>query len=336
MCDDRCGLNGGELLWNERQPIPWESFAQGEWIGPHRTRQVPEYRLRAFDQLELIYRVTRDEIAHQYEFNVGDRIKVECLADKDLDREVEVQPDGFITLRLLGQVRAARRSVDELRRILDQKYSQYYKKPEVTVTPITMGTRLRDLLATVDSRQGVGGQTQSVTISPDGTVQPPALGSVPAQGLTLDELKIEINERYRNIVEGVEVQPRLVEIAPRFVFVLGEVANRYRLEGPTTAMQAIALAGGWNNGGNLREVVIFRRTHDWRLMATKLDIRGALLGKRPCPADEVFVRDSDIVLVPKSSIMLMNDFIELVFTRGIYGVLPNQGMSFTFSKASTL
>jgi polysaccharide export outer membrane protein len=57
-------------------------------------------------------------------------------------------------------------------------------------------------------------------------------------------------------------------------------------------------------------------------MATKLDVFGALYGKTPCPADEIWLRDSDIVVVPKRSILVADDFIELVFTRGIYGVIP--------------
>jgi polysaccharide export outer membrane protein len=89
-------------------------------------------------------------------------------------------------------------------------------------------------------------------------------------------------------------------------------------------------------GANLREIVVLRRTDDWRLMATRLDLRGALLGKRPCPADDVWVRDSDIIIVPKSPILLIDDFIELVFTRGVYGVIPFQGISIAFAKASTI
>jgi len=69
-------------------------------------------------------------------------------------------------------------------------------------------------------------------------------------------------------------------------------------------------------------------------VATKLDLAGALYGKRPCPADEVWVRDSDIVLVPKTPILLADDFIELVFTRGIYGVIPFQGVSISLSQLS--
>jgi polysaccharide export outer membrane protein len=111
--------------------------------------------------------------------------------------------------------------------------------------------------------------------------------------------------------------------------------GRFNLVGPTTVMQSIALAGGWNNGGNLREIVVFRRGDDWQLMATKLDMRGALIGKRPCPADEIWLRDSDIVVVPKSAILLTDDFIELVFTRGLYGVIPLNA-SYSYSRTTLL
>ena len=73
---------------------------------------------------------------------------------------------------------------------------------------------------------------------------------------------------------------------------------------------------------HLRNIVIFRRDENWKLVATKLNLRGTLDGKRPCPADEIWIRDSDIVIVPKNPILRAYNFIELVFTRGIYGVIP--------------
>ena len=152
------------------------------------------------------------------------------------------------------------------------------------------------------------------------------------------ELRREVDERYAAVIDGIEVTPILARRAPRFVFVVGEVANagRFTLEGPTTVMQAIALAGSWNVGANLRQVVVFRRADDWRLMATLLDLQGALYGRRPVPADEIWLSDSDIVVVPKNPILVANEFIDQVFTRGIYGVLPVQGVALNFAKNSTL
>jgi polysaccharide biosynthesis/export protein len=100
-------------------------------------------------------------------------------------------------------------------------------------------------------------------------------------------------------------------------------------------MQSIALAGGWNNGGNLREVIVFRRADDWRLLATRLDIRGALYGERPSPSDEIWLRDSDVVVVPKMPIRRANDIIELYLTRGVYSAFP-VGFGYSLNGSSTV
>ena len=132
----------------------------------------------------------------------------------------------------------------------------------------------------------------------------------------------------------MDVTPDLRLKAPTFAYVLGEVTTPQRipLDRPTTAMMAISQAGGANIGGNLRQIIIFRRTEDWRLIATKLDLQGAIWGKQPIPSDELFLRDADIVLIPKRPIQIADDFINLIFTQGIYGIFPNQG----FSISSTL
>ena len=69
-------------------------------------------------------------------------------------------------------------------------------------------------------------------------------------------------------------------------------------------------------------MVVFRRAEDWRLIATRLDLRGALYGKRPIPADEIWLRDADIVLVPQTPLRRATDLIDLVFARGINQMIP--------------
>jgi polysaccharide export outer membrane protein len=336
----------GEPRWNAARPIPWQAFSQGEYVGSPRSVHLPEYRLRVDDRLEFVFRFTHEASRHAYRLDVGDELAIESLTDETLNRGdvnqgrgLVIQPDGTVTLRLLGQVQVAGQTIDEIRAMLEEKYRKYAVVPSITVTPIKTNTKLEDLRDTIDSRFGAGGQVRQARVTPEGTVQLPGIGSVPSHGLALEELKREVEERYRALVgPGIEVTPVLVERAPRFVFVLGEVTTpgRFTLEGPTTVMQAIALAGGWKIGGNVREIVVFRRADDWHLMATRLDMSGALLGRRPCPADEIWLRDSDIVVVPKSPIQQIDEFIDLVFTRGIYGVVPFQYLVTGFSRASRL
>jgi polysaccharide export outer membrane protein len=335
--DCRMGNGCGEPHWNDWGPIPWQAFAQGEYVGPARISHVPEYHLRVDDEIEFIYRLTREELSHKYLLEVGDQIRIESIIDPALNRDVFIQPDGTVDLLLIGEVRVVNRPVQEIREDLNKRYKKYYKVTDINVTRMKTQTRLDDLRAAVDSRFFSGGQGKRVKVTPEGTISLPSIGVVPAQGLTLDEMKREVDERYRQVVDGLEVTPILAQRAPRFIYVVGEVRSpgRFEVPQPTTAMQAIALAGGWNNGGNLRQIVVFRRAEDWRLLATKLDIRGGLYGTRPAPSDEIWLRDSDVVVVPKMPIQRVDDALELVFSRGFYRAVP-LGVSYQFATASTL
>jgi polysaccharide export outer membrane protein len=318
--------NASGMTWRDMKPSPFQTYGQGEYVGHQRLAHVPEYRLRVDDQISFLYRLTREETDKPYLINVGDEFQVESFTDANLNRNLLVQPDGTVTLRLLGQVKATKLTVAKLRDKIEELYQKYYKVPAITLTPVKVNTKLEDLRNVVDNRNGVvGGQTVLLKVNPEGTIALPAIGTIMAQGLSLEELKREINLKYRETIPGIEVTPILHQRAPRYVYVLGEVKTpgRFELQGPTTVMQAIALAGSWNVGANLRQIVIFRRGDDWRLLATTVNLQGAMLfANQPCPPGELWVSDSDVILVPKGALLLTDDYINLVFTRGIYGVVP--------------
>lgn len=330
---------GYEATWKAIGPVwGFQEWAQGEYVGRARISHVPVYRLRVDDELEFVFRVTRNEMPSPYKINVGDELSIESTNEPELRRTLVVLPDGTITVPLLGQIRAAQMTVGQLRDDLDKRYERFYNVPAITVTPVKVDTKLEDLRYTVSGRSGFGGQFLHTKITPEGTIQLPAVGSVPAQGLTLDEFRDELAQRFGEKIEGIEVMPVLRQRAPRYVYVLGEVKapGRYTLEAPTTVMQAISMAGSWTVGGQITHVVVFRRADDWRLVATVLDLRPALLGKRPCPASEIWVSDADLIIVPKSKILRADNFIDLVFTRGIYGVAPINGFYQIGAGMSTL
>jgi polysaccharide export outer membrane protein len=325
---------GIEPSWSNERLIPWEAFAYGEYIGPYRTPHVPEYRVRVNDQIEFVYRLTRDVSPEPYRIQVGDELAITSAGGDERvnDPQVRVLSDGTISLYLVGRIQAAGKSVEQLEAELNEAYGRTINNPSIVVRGIKTQTELLDLRDAIDARFGAGGQSRQTTVSPDGTVQLPMIGSIPAVGLTLHELDREVNLRYRQRIQGIELTPILLQRAPRFIYVLGEVNQPGRIEitGPTSAMQAIALAGGWRPGGNLRQIVVFRRDEDWRLMATKLDLQGALFGRSPLPSDEIWLRDSDVVLVPKMPIQRLSELIELYVTRGVYAIIPNQGFSLNF------
>lgn len=326
------GHNGLEPRWSDTRYIPWETHAYGEYIGPARTPHVPEYRLRVDDRVEFIFQADRRRMQNEYRLTVGDTIRVVSTVDERLnaatiENGVTVLADGTIALDLVGNVVAAGKTLDGLRLELDSLYSRYFRTaPRISVSGISTDTARRDFLDSVDARAGAGGQARFARVTADGTLRLPLVGAIGVVGLTMDELEREVNARFMQRVQGIRISVVLEEQAPRFLYVVGEVEQpgRVQLTGPTSVTQAIALAGGWRNGGNLRQVVVFRRDQNWRLMALKLDLAGGLSGRSPVPSDEIWLRDSDIVLVPKSPILRLADAVELYFSRTLYGIFPSE------------
>lgn len=328
-----------EAHWRNGDNVPWENFGFGEYIGPHRAPHVADYQLRVDDRLEFVYLLTREKSVEAYQFYVGDVLQLSSPIDATLNQtNIPILPDGTISLALIGQVRVAGKTVEDLQRELNDKYKKYVKNPSIVVQVLKSETPLQDLRDSVDARAGQGGQARQATVNPDGTVQLPLIGSVPAIGLTLDEIGREVNARYHQRLRGIEVTPILIQRAPRFVYVVGEVnqGGRFEMTGPTTALQAITLANGFRQGGNIRQVIVFRRDQNWQLTATKLDLGGALFGKTPMPSDEIWLRDSDIILIPKKPIQRMSEAVNLYLGSTLYGIFPQQGVAFNFNQLNTL
>lgn len=338
-CRDHCGQ---PVDWSAMRPLDFQPLLHGEFIGPIRLPAMVDYRMRAGDELQFVYILNREQRIGEYRLQVGDQVRISYSLDAnltqgDINRGVEILPDGTLILNMIGAVPAAGLTVPQLRAQLVKSYSKYFKNFEVDssstaldVIPVKINTKLEDLRNAVTNLGGFNsGQAVNATIMPDGKVDLPLIGPVMLQGMTRDEIKTEINLRYESVVAGMVVEPRLIQQAPRRVFIFGEVREPgvYTLDGPTTVTQALAQARGILVGGNDRQIIIFRRAEDWRLVATKLDLRGAHLGKDPTPADEIWVRDSDLIIVPRTPIKLTNDFVRQVFTQGIYGVVPFGGIN---------
>lgn len=76
-----------------------------------------------------------------YRFYPGDEIEVAIFSAPELTRTVTVGPDGRVALPLLGAVRAADLTAEELHDSLVAQYAAHLRMPELTVTPRTYGSR---------------------------------------------------------------------------------------------------------------------------------------------------------------------------------------------------
>lgn len=89
---------------------------------------------------------------------------------------------------------------------------------------------------------------RQVLVQPDGSISFPLVGQIMAQGRTAGELEAEIGEQLERFIPQAVATVELLEVRGNKVFVMGEVLRpgEYQMSGPLTVVQAISLAGGFN------------------------------------------------------------------------------------------
>lgn len=85
--------------------------------------------------------LTYTDASPAYRFFPGDEIEVIVFSAPELNRTVTVAPDGRVALPLIGAVRAADLTADELRDALVVAYSNQLRQPELSVVPRTYASR---------------------------------------------------------------------------------------------------------------------------------------------------------------------------------------------------
>ena len=85
--------------------------------------------------------VIYSEATPQYRFYPGDEIEITIFSAPELTRTVTVGPDGRVALPLVGAVRAADLTAEELHGLLVSAYAAHLRMPELTVTARSYGSR---------------------------------------------------------------------------------------------------------------------------------------------------------------------------------------------------
>jgi polysaccharide export outer membrane protein len=87
--------------------------------------------------------LARAAVAHssQYTIGVADVLRINVWKNADLSQNVIVDPDGFISLPLLGNVNVAGMSTNQLGTLLTEKYASYVVTPQVTVSLVDIRSR---------------------------------------------------------------------------------------------------------------------------------------------------------------------------------------------------
>jgi polysaccharide biosynthesis/export protein len=102
--------------------------------------------------------------------------------------------------------------------------------------------------------------TRTVPVRPDGKISLPLVNDVQAAGLTPMELREQLKEKLAEYAPGAEISVIVSEVNSFKVSVMGKVQrpDRYLLKGPTTVLDVLALAGGFQDFANQERVVVLR------------------------------------------------------------------------------
>ena len=102
--------------------------------------------------------------------------------------------------------------------------------------------------------------TRPVTVQPDGLISIPLVQSIRAAGLTPAQLKVELEKRLKEYLEVPTVTVIVDAIQSYRIYVIGKVQKPGILsyEKPLTVLQALAMAGGFQDYAKKKEITIIR------------------------------------------------------------------------------
>lgn len=150
---------------------------------------------------------------------------------------------------------------------------------------------------------------QTISIQPDGFVALHALGDMHVAGMTVPELKTNLEEAYGSFLNKPEISVILRDFDKPYFVATGMVAKpgKYDLRGDVTVIEAIAMAGGLNDAAKHSQVVLFRKASKDLFEARVLNVKQMLASKNL--SEDLRLKPGDIVYVPQNRISKFKRFI---------------------------
>lgn len=171
--------------------------------------------------------------------------------------------------------------------------------------------------------------SRTALIGPDGRVSLPLLANVMVADRTDAEIANVIADAYAaEMLRDPIVEVRRASLGPQKIIVGGQVNSPGLVEMPSAigALEAIMLAGGFQDTAARGDVVVLRRAPGGGLMMRTVNMHRALDGQPD--ADMIQLRRHDIVFVPRSTVAEVTNFMQ----QYVYGVLPlDQALSFAIA-----
>ena len=278
------------------------------------------YTLGVGDEIVVYFNIDRTPSRQAYRIAAGDSLRIDFLGDTTHSGTVQVQPDGRLSLPLIGAVKAAGATPEALARELEARYSGVLTEPKITINVTETHTPLEDFITVVGSSGA--GRSLPVKVAPDGTIALPLLPPVRALGRRLSSLQQEIDAAYR--AKGLEVSVSLVPrtLHSNVTLVIGEVSQpgQIELSQPTTVLMAVAQVGGALKTGAMNAVRLYYIGDDGVQHVRVVNLND-VMNNLTLEADTI-VPPNSIIYVPPTGLAATGRFMD-AFVRDI---LQFQGM----------
>lgn len=283
----------------------------------------PNYRIVPGDMLDVLFQIRTWMEKGEFKIAIDHTVQVKFIHAPELNETQKVRPDGNITLPYLGDVYVVGKTVNELIKELQGRYSNILNIPEILIEVPEFRASIKELKA--DLHTAPRGLSRLVTVRPDGFVTFPMVGDIFVAGKTLPEVKNTLDNMYEKIMPGLHCDLFLEKHAGSLVYIAGQVKEpgAYNILRPVTVLEALSLAKGYIPGARLDSIIVMRK-HEKELVARRVNLKDTL--RFDSGGKFFYVQPNDIIYVPRTWV---SETAEVA--RDIRDILFFRGWSFTFS-----
>ena len=155
---------------------------------------------------------------------------------------------------------------------------------------------------------------ESLTIQPDGMVSIRLIGSVKIGGLTLDEAHAAILSQLNTRLNDPDISLTLHDFVKPSYTVVGQVTSpgKFEMHGTITALDAIAMAGGFKDSAKHSQVILFHRIDSDTARTRILNMKKLMNPKHPELEEDVTLEPGDLLVVPKNKVSKIADYVHWV------------------------
>ncbi len=140
--------------------------------------------------------------------------------------------------------------------------------------------------------------TRTIPVRPDGKITMPLIGDLTVSGLTAEAAQELIAQKLKEFISDPQVTVIVQEVKSRTYSILGKVAKpgSYPLGKPTAIIEAIAIAGGFQDFARENKIYILRPKSDGSVQTIPFDYKKAI--RRHNPEENIEIQSGDTIIVP--------------------------------------